>query len=31
LASHRPDPLPADVQRDVNKIVAREQEWIDSR
>lgn len=31
LASHRPDPLPADVQRDVNKIMAREQEWIDSR
>ena len=31
LASHAPEPLPADVQRDIRKIVAREQAWIDSR
>jgi trimethylamine--corrinoid protein Co-methyltransferase len=31
LASHKPDPLPADVQRDINNIVQREQSWIDSR
>jgi trimethylamine--corrinoid protein Co-methyltransferase len=30
LASHQPEPLPADVQRDIQKIVEREQEWIDS-
>ena len=31
LTSHKPDPLPADVQRDINNIVRREQSWIDSR
>jgi trimethylamine--corrinoid protein Co-methyltransferase len=31
LTSHKPEPLPADVQRDINKIVQREQSWIDSR
>jgi len=31
LSSHKPDPLPADVQRDIKKIVAREQAWIDGR
>ena len=31
LASHEPEPLPAEVQRDVKKIVEREQAWIDSR
>jgi len=31
LASHEPEPLPADVQRDVKKIVEREQAWIDSQ
>ncbi len=31
LASHQPAPLPADVQRDIKKIVAREQAWIDSK
>ncbi len=31
LASHEPEPLPPDVQRDIKKIVEREQEWIDSR
>jgi len=31
LASHKGDPLPADVQRDIKKIVQREQYWIDSR
>jgi trimethylamine--corrinoid protein Co-methyltransferase len=31
LESHEPDPLPADVQRDINKILEREQAWIDSR
>ncbi|MGC8825371.1 MAG: trimethylamine methyltransferase family protein, partial [Anaerolineae bacterium] len=28
LASHKPEPLPADIQRDIHKIVEREQEWI---
>jgi trimethylamine--corrinoid protein Co-methyltransferase len=27
LESHEPEPLPADVQRDVKQIVEREQEW----
>ncbi len=31
LAKHTPEPLPADVQRDIKKIVEREQAWIDSR
>lgn len=31
LASHRPEPLPADVQREIKKIVEREQAWINSR
>jgi len=31
LASHEPEPLPPDSQRDINKIVKREQAWIDSR
>lgn len=30
LGSHKPQPLPADVQRDISKIVQREQAWIDS-
>jgi len=29
LSSHKPEPLPADVQRDIKKIVDREQAWID--
>ncbi|MBC8448745.1 MAG: trimethylamine methyltransferase family protein [Chloroflexi bacterium] len=28
LASHQPEPLPADVQRDIRKVVAREQERV---
>ncbi len=28
LESHKPEPLPADIQRDIHKIVEREQEWI---
>ncbi|MGQ9517960.1 MAG: trimethylamine methyltransferase family protein [Anaerolineae bacterium] len=28
LGSHTPEPLPADIQRDIHKIVEREQEWI---
>jgi trimethylamine--corrinoid protein Co-methyltransferase len=28
LASHAAEPLPADVQRDIRRIVEREQEWI---
>jgi len=28
LASHKPEPLPADVQRDIHKIVEREQERV---
>jgi trimethylamine--corrinoid protein Co-methyltransferase len=31
LSSHKPEPLPADVQRDITKIVEREQAWIDGR
>ncbi|GAB4548947.1 MAG: trimethylamine methyltransferase MttB [Anaerolineae bacterium] len=31
LASHKAEPLPPDVQRDIKKIVEREQAWIDSR
>jgi trimethylamine---corrinoid protein Co-methyltransferase len=31
LERHHPEPLPADVQRDIRKIVEREQAWIDSR
>jgi trimethylamine--corrinoid protein Co-methyltransferase len=31
LAEHQPEPLPADVQRDLKNIVAREQAWSDSR
>jgi trimethylamine--corrinoid protein Co-methyltransferase len=31
LANHRPEPLPADAQRDIRKIVEREQAWINSR
>ncbi|HUV90303.1 MAG TPA: trimethylamine methyltransferase family protein [Anaerolineae bacterium] len=31
LASHTPEALPADVQRDVRRIVEREQEWINGR
>jgi trimethylamine--corrinoid protein Co-methyltransferase len=31
LERHHPDTLPADVQRDIKKIVEREQAWIDSR
>jgi trimethylamine--corrinoid protein Co-methyltransferase len=31
LASHQPEPLPAEVQRDLAKIVEREQAWINSR
>ncbi len=31
LASHEPEPLPPDIQRDVKRIVEREQAWIDSR
>jgi trimethylamine--corrinoid protein Co-methyltransferase len=31
LAKHQGEPLPADVQRDIKKIVAREQAWIASR
>jgi trimethylamine--corrinoid protein Co-methyltransferase len=29
LAGHQPEPLPPDVQRDIKKIVEREQDWID--
>jgi trimethylamine--corrinoid protein Co-methyltransferase len=31
LAKHKGEPLPADVQRDIKKIVTREQVWIDGR
>ena len=31
LAKHEPPPLPDDVQRDIKKIVEREQAWIDQR
>jgi trimethylamine--corrinoid protein Co-methyltransferase len=30
LASHQPEPFPADVQRDLRRVVEREQAWIDS-
>lgn len=31
LATHQPKPLPAEVQADIQKIVEREQAWIDRR
>ncbi len=31
LSSYRPEPLPPDVQRDIKKIVKREQAWVDRR
>jgi trimethylamine:corrinoid methyltransferase-like protein len=31
LAGHKPEPLPADIRRDIKKIVDREQAWIDAR
>jgi trimethylamine--corrinoid protein Co-methyltransferase len=31
LAGHKPEPLPPDVQKDIRKIVEREQAWIDGR
>jgi trimethylamine--corrinoid protein Co-methyltransferase len=31
LTSHKPEPLPADIRRDIKKIVKREQAWIDRR
>jgi trimethylamine--corrinoid protein Co-methyltransferase len=31
LTSHKPEPLPPDVRRDIRKIVEREQAWIDGR
>ena len=31
LETHKPEPLPADVQAAIQKIVEREQQWIDSR
>jgi len=31
LDSHQPESLPADVQRDIKRVVEREQAWIDSR
>jgi trimethylamine--corrinoid protein Co-methyltransferase len=31
LSSHQPQALPANVKRDIKKIVEREQAWIDSR
>ena len=31
LETHQPEPLPPDIQRDIKKIVEREQVWIDSR
>jgi len=31
LETHQPEPLPADVQAAIQKIVEREQQWIDSR
>ena len=30
LENHRPEPLPADVQQALKKIVQREQAWIES-
>jgi trimethylamine--corrinoid protein Co-methyltransferase len=31
LAKHKAEPLPAEVQNDIKKIVAREQEWINQQ
>ncbi len=31
IQSHTPEPLPADVQREIDQIVQREQVWIDNR
>jgi trimethylamine--corrinoid protein Co-methyltransferase len=31
LETHQPEPLPADVQADIQKIVEREQAWINNR
>ena len=31
LAKHQPEPLPDDVQREIRRIVEREQAWIDAR
>jgi trimethylamine:corrinoid methyltransferase-like protein len=31
LKSHEPPTLPDDVQRDIKRIVEREQAWIDQR
>jgi trimethylamine--corrinoid protein Co-methyltransferase len=31
LSSHRVEPLPGDVQKEIKRIVAREQVWIDSQ
>jgi len=31
LSSHEPEPLPADVQRDIKKVIEQQQTWIDSR
>jgi trimethylamine--corrinoid protein Co-methyltransferase len=31
LETHKPEPLPAEVQAGIQKIVEREQQWIDSR
>jgi trimethylamine--corrinoid protein Co-methyltransferase len=31
LVGHKPEPLPADIRRDIRKIVEREQAWIDGR
>jgi len=31
LDSHQPESLPADVQRDIKRVIEREQAWIDSR
>ena len=31
METHKPEPLPADVQAAIQKIVEREQQWINSR
>jgi trimethylamine--corrinoid protein Co-methyltransferase len=31
LATHKPEPLPADIQAGIQKIVEREQAWINNR
>jgi trimethylamine--corrinoid protein Co-methyltransferase len=31
LADHKPEPLPANVQRDIKRIVERQQAWINNR